>query len=97
MLIRILGQTHPQSGRKTLWLNTRTEVELVNYEDQAGIELIAELGEHILKPEFCYEHHWEQSDILFWDNQAMLHSSQPFPAEQRRLLKQMSLTGGRPF
>ena len=85
-----LVRTHPESGRKALWLNTRSEVELVNYDDQAGSELIASLREHILKPEFRYEHHWEIGDIVFWDNQVTLHSRRPFPSDQRRLLKRIS-------
>ena len=92
-----LVRTHPESGRKALWLNTRSEVELVNYDDQAGSELIASLREHILKPEFRYEHNWEIGDIVFWDNQVTLHSRRPFPSDQRRLLKRISLAGSRPF
>jgi taurine dioxygenase len=92
-----LVRTHPESGRKALWLNTHTEVELVNYDDQAGSQLIAKLREHISKPEFAYEHHWEIGDIVFWDNQVTLHSRRPFPADQRRLLKRISLAGSRPF
>ena len=92
-----LVRTHPESGRKALWLNTRSEVELVNYDDQAGSELIASLHEHILKPEFRYEHQWEIGDIVFWDNQVTLHSRRPFPSDQRRLLKRISLAGSRPF
>lgn len=92
-----LVRTHPESGRKALWLNTHTEVELENYDDQAGSELIAQLRAHLLQPEFAYEHQWEVGDIVFWDNQATLHSRRPFPAEQRRLLKRISLAGSRPF
>ena len=92
-----LVRTHPESGRKALWLNTRSEVELVNYEDQAGNALIQKLREHLLKPAFRYEHQWEEGDIVFWDNQVTLHSRQPFPSDQRRLLKRISLAGGRPF
>ena len=92
-----LVRTHPETGRKALWLNERSEVELVNYDDQAGSQLIAKLRAHLLKPEFRYEHQWQQGDIVFWDNQVTLHSRKPFPSEQRRLLKRISLAGGRPF
>ena len=92
-----LVRTHPESGRKGLWLNERSEVELVHYDDQSGSELIASLREHLLKPEFRYEHQWEEGDIVFWDNQATLHSRRPFPSDQRRLLKRISLAGGRPY
>ena len=70
---------------------------MVNYDDQQGSQLIAELREHLLKPEFKYEHQWQVGDIVFWDNQVTLHSREPFPADQRRLLKRISLAGGRPF
>ena len=92
-----LVRTHPESGRKALWLNTRSEVELLNVDDTEGSELIAALRTHILKPEFRYEHHWETGDIVFWDNQVTLHSRRPFPVDQRRLLKRISLAGGRPY
>jgi taurine dioxygenase len=92
-----LVRTHAESGRKALWLNTHTEVELVNTDDQYGSELIERLRQHILKPEFHYEHHWQEGDIVFWDNQVTLHSRNPFPSDQRRLLKRISLAGGRPF
>ncbi|WP_347460718.1 TauD/TfdA family dioxygenase [Acinetobacter sp. ANC 7454] len=92
-----LVRTHPESGRKALWLNTHTEVELVNYDDQEGSKLIAKLREHMQKPEFAYEHNWEVGDIVFWDNQVTLHSRRPFPADQRRLLKRISLAGSRPY
>jgi taurine dioxygenase len=92
-----LVRTHPETGRKALWLNTRSEVELLNYDDVAGSELIAQLRKHILKPEFRYNHQWETGDIVFWDNQVTLHSRTPFPANQRRLLKRISLAGARPF
>lgn len=92
-----LVRTHPETGRKALWLNTRSEVELLNYDDVAGSALIAQLRKHILKPEFRYDHSWETGDIVFWDNQVTLHSRTPFPADQRRLLKRISLAGARPF
>lgn len=92
-----LVRTHPETGRKALWLNERSEVELVNYDDQAGSRLIAQLRAHLLQPEFRYEHNWQQGDIVFWDNQVTLHSRKPFPSEQRRLLKRISLAGSRPF
>lgn len=92
-----LVRTHPESGRKALWLNNRSEVELLNVDDSEGSELLAVLRAHILKPEFRYKHQWETGDIVFWDNQVTLHSRRPFPVDQRRLLKHIILAGGRPY
>lgn len=92
-----LVRTHPESGKLGLYLDTHTEVEVVGYDDQKGAQLIERLRQHIAQPKYRYEHQWEIGDIVFWDNQLTLHSRTSFPAEQRRLLKRVSLAGGRPF
>ncbi|MFG9943849.1 hypothetical protein ACG3RN_25555, partial [Pseudomonas aeruginosa] len=35
--------------------------------------------------------------IVWWDNQAVLHARNAFPASERRRLKRISLAGSRPF
>ncbi|GAA5013136.1 TauD/TfdA family dioxygenase [Acinetobacter puyangensis] len=92
-----LVRTHSESGKLGLYLDTHTEVEVVGYDDQKGAQLIERLRQHIAQPKYRYEHQWEIGDIVFWDNQLTLHSRTAFPAEQRRLLKRVSLAGGRPF
>lgn len=92
-----LVRTHPESGKLGLYLDTHTEVEIVGYDDQKGSELIQRLRQHIAQDKYRYEHQWELGDIVFWDNQVTLHSRTAFPSEQRRLLKRVSLAGGRPF
>lgn len=92
-----LVRTHPESGRKALWLNAKSEVEILNYDDHAGANLIQKLRAHVTRPEFQYQHHWQTGDIVFWDNQVTLHAREPFPATQQRLLKRVSLAGSRPF
>jgi taurine dioxygenase len=92
-----LVRTHAESGKQGLYLDYSTEVEVVGYDDQKGSALIERLRAHIVQPKYRYEHQWEVGDIVYWDNQVTLHSRQSFPAEQRRLLKRVSLAGGRPF
>lgn len=92
-----LVRTHSESGKRGLYLGTHTEVEVVGYDDQRGSALIERLRAHIVQPKYRYEHQWEVGDIVYWDNQVTLHSRTAFPAEQRRLLKRVSLAGGRPL
>ncbi|MDD2768502.1 MAG: TauD/TfdA family dioxygenase [Methylococcus sp.] len=92
-----LVRTHPESGRKLLYLSAATEVEIVGWEPQEGAALIERLRAHLADPRFAYRHHWSVGDIVFWDNQATVHARTPFPAESRRVLKRVSLAGGRPF
>ncbi|SDG90437.1 taurine dioxygenase [Pseudomonas flavescens] len=92
-----LVRTHPESGKRLLFLGARTEVELVGVEAERGQELIARLREHLAGPALSYTHRWQVGDIVYWDNQATLHARKAFPAEQRRRLLRVSLAGSRPF
>jgi len=92
-----LVRTHPESGRKLLFLGAGTEVEIVGYDPEAGQALIARLRRHIAEPRFRYAHHWSVGDIVWWDNQATLHARDAFDNSERRVMKRISLSGSRPF
>lgn len=92
-----LVRTHPESGKKILYLDYATEVEVVGLEPQEGAELISQLRQHLNQPQFYYQHKWSVGDIVYWDNQATLHHRTPFDPSERRVLKRVSLAGSRPF
>ncbi|MDZ7951191.1 TauD/TfdA family dioxygenase [Nostoc sp. DedQUE09] len=92
-----LVRTHPESGKKHLYLDAATEVEIVGLEPEEGSKLIEQLRQHLTQPKFYYEHKWSVGDIVYWDNQATLHYRQAFNPNERRVLKRVSLAGSRPF
>jgi len=92
-----LVRTHPDSGKRILYLDAATEVEVVGLPKQLGAKLIEELRAHLEQSRFRYTHRWSVGDLVYWDNQAVLHARTAFPAEQRRVLKRISLAGSRPF
>lgn len=92
-----LVRTHPDSGRKILYLDESTEVEVVGVPPSQGADLVERLRAHLLQPRFAYTHRWQVGDIVYWDNQATLHSRSAFDAADRRVLKRISLSGSRPF
>jgi taurine dioxygenase len=92
-----LVRTHPSSGKKILYLDASTEVEVVGLPAAEGEALIAELRAHIASERFRYTHRWSVGDIVYWDNQAVLHARSAFDPTQRRVLKRISLAGSRPF
>ncbi len=92
-----LVRTHPESGRRALYLGAGTEVEIVGYDPEAGRALIERLRAHIAEPRFRYTHHWSPGDIIYWDNQATLHRRESFDDNHRRVMKRISLAGSRPF
>lgn len=92
-----LVRTHPDSGRRHLYLSDATEVEVLGYGQKEGEDLIERLREHLRKPEHRYAHKWSVGDIVYWDNQAVLHYRPAFDPNERRVLKRVSLAGSRPF
>jgi alpha-ketoglutarate-dependent taurine dioxygenase len=92
-----LVRTHPSSGNKILYLDATTEVEVVGLPAREGEELIAQLRAHIQDERFVYTHRWTVGDIVYWDNQAVLHARSAFDPSARRVLKRISLSGSRPF
>lgn len=92
-----LVRVHPDSGKRILFLDSATEVEVVGLPKQEGFELVEKLREHLAQDRFRYTHKWSVGDIVYWDNQAVLHSRSAFPADQRRVLKRISIAGSRPF
>jgi taurine dioxygenase len=92
-----LVRTHPNSGKKILYLDASTEVEVVGLPAAEGQALIAELRAHISSERLRYTHRWSVGDIVYWDNQAVLHSRSAFDPSSRRVLKRISLAGSRPF
>jgi taurine dioxygenase len=92
-----LVQTHLQSGKKLLALDWATEVEVVGRSVEDGKALVERLREHFHQPRFRYTHRWEVGDVVWWDNRATTHARTAFDPAERRVLKRISLAGGRPF
>jgi taurine dioxygenase len=92
-----LVRTHPESGKKVLFLGAKTEVEVVGLSVEEGSALVQQLRAHLTKERFRYEHKWSVGDIVFWDNQAVLHARTAFDPNARRVMKRISLAGPRPF
>jgi taurine dioxygenase len=92
-----LVRTHPESGKKLLFLGYATEVELVGLPYEEGKALVEQLRAHLFQDRFRYQHRWSVGDIVYWDNQAVLHARTAFDPSARRVMKRVSLAGARPF
>ncbi len=87
-----LVKTHPDSGRKSLYLSrlmTRFVVDMDRAESDA---LLAELFDHAERPEFVYDHRWTPGDLLIWDNRCLNHARNDFPSEEMRLLRRYTVS-----
>ncbi len=87
-----LVRTHPDTGRKSLylsWLMTRSVVGMDEAESDA---LLEELCAHAEKPEFVYAHRWTPRDLLIWDNRSVNHARSDFPAHEERHLRRVTVS-----
>ena len=68
-------RTHPETGRKALFVSPRFAVTIDGMDDAEAQPLLDELYEHQIRPEFIYRHKWRLGDLVFWDNRSTIHIS----------------------
>jgi taurine dioxygenase len=86
-----LVNTHPVTGRRSLYLDPTTTVGIDGLPDAEGRALLDELNGHATRPEFVYTHRWQIGDLVMWDNGFLLHRRDPFDPRQNRLLKRTTI------
>ena len=89
-------RTHPETGRKCLYLGDHAEYILgMPYDD--GRALIEELNALAIHPDLCYEHRWRTRELLIWDNRCVLHRATAYDAvHQGRVIRRCTVLGGVP-
>jgi taurine dioxygenase len=90
-------RTHPNTGRKSLYVFEGECVGIEGMPDEEGRDIIRELTEHCIQPQFIYRHQWQVGDVVMWDNVASLHLAiSDYRLPQRRLLHRVTVEGGIP-
>ena len=89
-------RTHPATGRKALYVNRLMTVAIDGMPDDESNELLNFLFDHQEQRHFIYEHVWRVGDILMWDNRCTLHARTDFSADERRLMRRVTILGEKP-
>lgn len=61
-------RTHPESGRKSIFLGRRRNGYIDGLELAESDGVLDEIWDFSARPEFHYEHVWQVGDLLIWDN-----------------------------
>jgi taurine dioxygenase len=89
-----LVRTHPENGRKALYLNPVRMESIVGMEDEDALALIGELMAHATQKKYEYRHKWRHGDWVLWDNRSVLHQANPdYDMNERRYLYRLMLKG----
>jgi taurine dioxygenase len=91
-------RTHPQTGRKCLYVMRDDCTGIEGMEAEEAEALIAALADHIVKPAFIYRHQWRRGDLLMWDNCTVQHRAvQDYDLPRRRLMHRTTMGGAVPM
>jgi len=97
-VIHPLVRTHPESGRKALYINPIRIDGIVDMAEPEALSLLDELLAHAVQPQFQYRHQWRPGDVVMWDNRALLHKANgDYDMTRRRYLYRLMLQGDTPF
>jgi taurine dioxygenase len=92
-----LVRTHPESGRKAIYINPIRIEEIVGIESTEALALLDELLAHSTQPRFEYRHKWRAGDAVIWDNRCLLHKANgDYPVTEVRYLYRLMLKGDKP-
>ena len=89
-------RTHPESGRKALFVSEHFTTRIVGLPDDESRELLDALFDHSTRPEHIYRHQWQERDMVFWDNRSLMHLATGCPDHMRRRLNRTTIEGDTP-
>jgi alpha-ketoglutarate-dependent 2,4-dichlorophenoxyacetate dioxygenase len=86
-------RTHPETGRKCLFLGDHAEYVLGMQYDESR-KLIEELNRLAVHSDLTYDHHWSAGQLIVWDNRCLMHRATDYdPAVQRRVVRRCTVLG----
>ena len=92
-----LVRTHPETGRKVLFVNPGFTRHIVGLTDSESRALLDFLYEHAQQPHFIYRHQWAPGDLVMWDNRATWHLAiADYDMNERRHFHRTSIAGDAP-
>ena len=91
-----LVRTHPETGRKALFLGRRRNAYLVGLPLEESEALLDALWSHATQPALAWTQRWQVGDAIMWDNRCVMHRRDAFDPASRRLMHRTQLLGDRP-
>jgi len=97
-VVHPLVRTHPETGRKALYINPIRIEAIEGLSEPEMLSLLDELIEHATHEKYQYRHQWKLGDLVMWDNRCLLHKANgDYEMSQLRYLYRVMLKGDRPI
>ncbi len=78
--------THPESGRRALYLGRRRNAYIEGLTLAESETLLDEIWRFATQSEFTWQHRWQVGDLVLWDNRCVMHRRDAFDAADRRVM-----------
>ena len=89
-------RTHPESGRKSLFVNRGHTVNFVGMTEEESLPVLNYLFDHQIKDEFTCRFRWQPGSLALWDNRSALHYPLNDYHGHRREMHRITLRGDKP-
>jgi taurine dioxygenase len=81
-----LVATHPETGRRALYLGRRRNAYIAGLAIQESDALLDELWSYATSDEIAWRNEWRTGDVVLWDNRCTMHRRDSFDPNSRRVL-----------
>ncbi len=88
--------THPESGRRMLYLGRRRNAYVDGLDLAESEALLDAIWAHVCQPRFCWTNQWQVGDLVLWDNRCTMHRRDPFDNSARRVMHRTQVKGAAP-
>ena len=78
--------THPESGRRCLYLGRRRNAYIVDLPLGESEALLDELWAYATRDAYTWYNAWRVGDVVLWDNRCTMHRRDPFDPAARRIM-----------
>jgi taurine dioxygenase len=90
-------RSHPESGRKALYLGRRFGSYAPPLSLEESEALLDELWDHATRPALAWTQTWQTGDLIVWDNRCTMHRRESFAGQGRRRMHRLMTKGERPI
>jgi taurine dioxygenase len=89
-------RTHPETGRKALYVNVAHTARFRDMTEDESQPLLQFLFAHAVRPEFTCRFHWQVGSLAIWDNRCAMHNPVNDYHGHTRSMHRITLAGDTP-